>query len=124
LKIPQYVVGYLATNPNAEYIQAYYGALATVGRNTLILPPINNFDLTAVKRVSFSERFRAELGAQAFNLLNHPQFIAGSINTVNSLGVIGSPRLMFEPQRGVFNVPSAVFPSNARSLQLFFKMFF
>jgi hypothetical protein len=118
------VVGYLATNPNAEYIQAYYGALATTGRNTLIIPPINNFDLTAVKRVSFSERFRAELGAQAFNLLNHPQFIAGSLNTVNSLGVTGSPRSMFEPSSGAFNTPSKVFPSNARSLQLFFKLFF
>ena len=118
------VVGYLAKNPNAQYIRAYYGALATTGRNTLILPPINNFDATAVKRVSFTERYRAEFGVQAFNLLNHPQFIAGSLNQVNSIGVTGSPRTMFEPQAGVFNTPSAVFPSNARSLQLFFKLFF
>jgi hypothetical protein len=118
------VVGYVANNPNAQYIQAFYGALANVGRNTLILPPINNFDATAVKRVNFSERYRAEFGVQAFNLLNHPQFIAGSLNTVNSIGVTGSPRTMFEPQAGVFNTPSAVFPSNARSLQLYFKLFF
>jgi hypothetical protein len=77
-----------------------------------------------VKRVNFSERYRAEFGVQAFNLLNHPQFIAGSLNQVNSIGVTGSPRTAFEPQAGVFNTPSAVFPSNARSLQLFFKLFF
>ena len=118
------VVGYLATNPNAEYIRAYYGALANVGRDTLILPPINNFDATAVKRFTFTERFRAEFGVQAFNLLNHPQFIAGSLNQVNSIGVTGSPRSNFEPQSGVFNTPSASFPSNARSLQLSFKIFF
>ena len=118
------VVGYAATNPNAQYIQAYYGALANVGRDTLRLPPINNFDATAVKRFSFSERYRAEFSVQAFNLLNHPQFIAGSINQVNSVGVTGTPRNMFEPQRGIFNDPSAVFPSNARSLQLALKLFF
>jgi hypothetical protein len=118
------VVGYAATNPKAQYIQAYYGALANVGKNTLRLPPINNFDATAVKRFSFSERYRAEFSVQAFNLLNHPQFIAGSINQVNSVGVTGTPRNMFEPQRGIFNDPSAVFPSNARSLQLALKLFF
>src|SRR5205807_1325153 len=35
---PAGVVAYLATHPNARYIQAGYGAKATVGRNTLQLP--------------------------------------------------------------------------------------
>lgn len=118
------IVAYQALNPNAQYIQAWYGALANVGRNTLRLPPINNFDATAVKRFTFSERYRAEFSVQAFNLLNHPQFIAGSINQVNSIGVTGSPRNMFEPQKSIFNTPSAVFPSNSRALQLALKIFF
>jgi len=118
------IVAYQALNPNAQYIQAWYGALANVGRDTLRLPPINNFDATAVKRFTFSERYRAEFSVQAFNLLNHPQFIAGSINQVNSIGVTGSPRNMFEPQKSIFNVPSAVFPSNSRALQLALKIFF
>src|ERR1700722_7340536 len=45
LNNPVGVVGYLA-NSNAQYIQAGYGALATVGRNTLQLKPINDIDLT------------------------------------------------------------------------------
>jgi hypothetical protein len=118
------IVAYKAVNPNAQYIQAYYGALANVGRNTLQLPPINNFDATAVKRFSFSERYKAEFSAQFFNLLNHPQFIAGSINTVNQIGITGSPRNMFEPSKGIFDEPSAVFNSNARSIQLALKIFF
>jgi hypothetical protein len=118
------LVGYAAVNPNARYIRAYYGALANVGRNTLILPAINNFDATAVKRFSFSERYKAEFSVQAFNLLNHPQFIAGSLNQVNSIGITGSPRSMFEPYQATFNNPSSVFPSNSRSLQLAFKLFF
>ncbi len=56
--------------------------------------------------------------------MNHPQFIAGSLNQVNSIGVTGSPRNMFEPYQTTFNNPSSVFPSNARSLQLALKIFF
>jgi hypothetical protein len=88
------------------------------------MPAINNLDFTAVKRFSFSERYRAEFSMQAFNILNHPQFIAGSLNQVNSLGVTGSARAAYEPSKGVFNNFSAVFPSNARSLQLSLKIFF
>ena len=43
------VVGYLATNPNAQYIQAGRGVLATAGRNTLQLPGINNLDFSLYK---------------------------------------------------------------------------
>jgi len=118
------VVGYMATNPNAKYIQAYYGALATTGRNTLLMPAINNFDFTAIKRFSITERYRVEFGMEAFNIFNHPQFIAGSLNQVNSIGVTGSARAAYEPSKGVFNNFSQVFPSNSRSLQLSLKILF
>jgi hypothetical protein len=118
------LVGYLATNPKARYIQAYYGALATAGRNTQLMPAINNVDFTAVKRIAINERYKVEFSMQAFNILNHPQFIAGSLNQVNSLGVTGSSRAAFEPQNNNFNNFSNFFPSNARSLQLSLKIFF
>ncbi|HKM81458.1 MAG TPA: carboxypeptidase regulatory-like domain-containing protein [Candidatus Acidoferrum sp.] len=118
------VVGYLAKNPTAKYIQAYYGAKSNLGRNTLQMPPINDLDLTAVKRFSITERYKVEFGAQFFNVLNHPQFIAGSLNNVNSIGVTGSARAAFEPQAGVFDQFNKEFPSNARSIQLSLKFIF
>jgi hypothetical protein len=48
------VVGYLASNPNAQYIQTGYGALANVGRSTLQLDPINDVDLSALKRINIT----------------------------------------------------------------------
>src|SRR5262249_55395812 len=42
---PANIVGYLADNPNARYIQAGLGALATTGRNTEPTPRTNNSDL-------------------------------------------------------------------------------
>ncbi len=118
------LVAYLANNPTAKYIQAYYGAQSNLGRNTLQMPPINNFDLTALKRFSITERYKVEFSAQAFNVLNHAQFIGGSTNNVNSIGITGSARAAFEPQTGVFDKFNEVFTSNARSLQLSLKFIF
>jgi hypothetical protein len=100
------------------------------------MPPTNNFDATAIKRFTITERYRVEFGVQAFNLVNHPQFIAccaagagpgalgGATNQVTSQGITGSPRNALEPRRGIFNNFSAVFPSEARALQLSLKVFF
>jgi len=121
---PVGVVGYLATNPNAQYIQAGYGALANVGRNTLQLDPTNNVDLTALKRISISERFKVEFRASASNVFNHAQYIGGFLNDVGAIGFTGTQRNMLLPQNGAFNSPSSVFSSNPRTLTLALKIFF
>jgi hypothetical protein len=121
------VVGYLATNPNAQYILAGYGALATVGRNTLQLNPINDVDMSVVKRITITERFRVEFRASASNLLNHAQYVGGFINDVAPIpspGFIGPQKNMLLPNNPDFNQPSTVFSSNPRTLQLALKIFF
>lgn len=121
---PSGVVAYLATNPNAQYIQAGYGAQANVGRNTLQLPPINDVDLTAGKTISLTERMKLSFYAQAFNVFNHAQWVGGFINDVAPIGYTGSQRNMLEPSSSSFNTPSAVFSSNPRTLQLALKFSF
>ncbi|HEX3943596.1 MAG TPA: hypothetical protein VHW69_05865, partial [Rhizomicrobium sp.] len=121
---PAGVVGYLATNPNAQYIQAGYGALANVGRSTLQLDPTNDVDLTALKRFNITERFKIELRGSASNLFNHAQYIGGFLNDVGAIGFTGTERNMLLPQNGAFNTPSAVFSSNPRQLTLSLKIFF
>lgn len=118
-------VAYLATNPNAYYIKAQPGALANSGRNTLPIRPIDDFDTTALKRVSITERYKLEFQAQVFNVLNHPQFISGYINQVNSFGDTGGNTTNYlRPNNALFNHPEKVFPSNARTLQLAAKFLF
>ena len=112
------------TDSNAQYLQAGYGVLANVGRNTLQLKPINDVDVTAIKRINLTERVRVQFGAGAFNLFNHPQYVGGYINDIASIGFTGSQRSMLIPGSGVFNNPSAVFSSNPRSLTLSFKVLF
>ncbi len=76
------------------------GALATSSRNTLETPPINNFDITAAKHFRFGERYGIDFMAQAFNIFNHPQFVTGKINDVESDGVTGAARNFFIPNSG------------------------
>ena len=116
-------VGYVAKNPNAQYIQAGSGALATTGRNTLATPRTNNWDLTLVKRFNTTERTTFEFAANAFNVFNHSQYIPGSVNTVNSIGYTAiTPFVRVNGTH--FNDPSATFANNARVLQLVGKFIF
>ena len=121
---PVGVVGYLATNPNAQYIQAGFGALANVGRNVLQLDPTNNLDLTALKRFTLTERFKIEFRASASNVLNHAQYIGGYLNDVAPIGFTGFERGYAEPSNSAFNQPSQFFSSNPRQLTLVLKIFF
>jgi Carboxypeptidase regulatory-like domain len=126
---PGPVVAYLAANPNAQYIQAGPGALepnngfTIAGRNTLRTRPINNLDFSIGKNFHLNERMYFTIQAQAFNLLNHPQFAPGFPSAVNPIGYTAS-RSIVEPSDPGFNNPGIYFPSHARNMQLAAKFYF
>ena len=111
---------YLADNPNAQYIQAGKGALSTVARNSVALPHINNFDLTAVKRFNITERQSIEFQAQALNVFNHSQFVAGAISSVQPVGFT-SIGTFVDVNQANFNQPQLTFSNNPRTMQLVLK---
>ena len=127
-------VGYLATNPNAQYIVAGAGALATSARNTLATAPTNDFSLSTYKDLNIGERCKFRFGAQFANIINHPQFIPGSnpgqglgVNDVNSFttGPNSSSYINYlKPNSPTFNNPRSVFASNSRSIALVAKFTF
>ncbi len=118
-------VGYLAKNPNAQYITAGPGTIPNASRNTVPTRPIDDVDLTAMKRVNFTERYALEFQAQAYNVLNHPQFIPGYLNQINGLAYTTSTVTSYvRPNQGLFNQPQQVFSSNSRTMQLVAKFIF
>lgn len=119
------VVAYRANNPNAYYIRADQGMLTNAGRNILQIPPINNWDMSLIKRFAVTERFKFEFGARLLNAFNHPQFIGGYINDIGSIGPTSAAATSFLiPGSANFNNPSLTFASNARTVQLFGKLSF
>lgn len=118
------LVGYVASNPNAYYIQAGKGTLPNAARNTLAIRPIDNVDLSATKRVNFTERLAVEFQVQAFNILNHPQYTAGTISNINQTSTQGLSTQFQSVGNPAFNHPELLFNPNARQLQLAAKLSF
>ena len=113
------VVAYVANNPNAKYIQTGAGAESTIGRNTFLLPPINNFDFSIFKNFRIGESKFIQIRADFFNAFNHPQYVPGSVNSVDPVGTTGLTTLnQVTPLTPDFLNPSAVLSSNPRVIQL------
>jgi hypothetical protein len=67
-----------AAPSEVRWVQAPVGLLpnaATVGRNTLLTGWTNNFDMTLSKSFAIGEARRLEFRWEAYNALNHPQFV-------------------------------------------------
>jgi Carboxypeptidase regulatory-like domain len=114
------VVAWVATNPNARYIQTGLGGLSNTGRNTEATRPISNIDLTIVKKFAVTERHHFEISGQAYNLFNHAQFIPGSIGDVGRISTSGSTAYT-SVSNANFNNPEKAFSSNPRLMQIVAK---
>ena len=72
-----------------------------------------------MKRFSIKERSNVQVIGEALNLLNHPQFIPGSINKVAAVGTANSSTLQFvNVSNSLFNVSNQAFGSNPRVLEV------
>jgi hypothetical protein len=112
------IVGYVAVNPNAYYIQAAQGTLPTGSRNTLPTRPINNWDLSIIKRLTFKEHYSFEFGAGAYNVFNHAQYTPGTVNNINSTSNTTTYINFQKVDNAFFGQPGKVFLNNARTMQL------
>jgi hypothetical protein len=112
------IVAYVANNSNARYIVGGSGTLPNGGRNTFPLHPIDNIDFSIKKRFNFTERYSFDVGAQMYNLLNHPQWTGGIVNDVAVSGFTGA-RNDLVPSDPLFGRFDQFYSSNSRSIQVF-----
>jgi nitrate reductase alpha subunit len=70
------------------------------------------------KRFSFAERWSFDIGAQMFNIFNHPQWTGGSVDDVgtNSFTAARNDLVPSDPLFGRFD---QFYSSNSRVVQLF-----
>ncbi len=120
---PGDLIGYTANNPNAYYVQAGLGTLPNASRNTLPIRPIDNLDVNFIKRITVFDHYSLEIGAQAFNVLNHAQYQPGAIDNVNGPSYTASYNFQ-TVTNAAFNHPEKVFSNNPRTMQLSAKFSF
>ena len=65
------------------------GRFGNSGRNILIGPGFNQWDLSAIKNFDLHERARLQFRAESFNLVNHPSFTG--IDTTARFDTAGKP---------------------------------
>lgn len=117
------VVGYLANNPNAQFVAAAPGLFPSAARNMLQLSPINNFDAAIFKRFAVRDRFSFEVHGEAFNVFNHPQFTPAGIFGLGASGVNMMSNFVTPGAPG-FGDPAMAFSSNARTMQVGLRLLF
>ncbi|MBI3950562.1 MAG: TonB-dependent receptor [Acidobacteria bacterium] len=88
------VVGYVAKDPNAQFIRGELGAITNLGRNTFLSPGVNVWNLGIFKNTLFwGEDRYIQFRVELINAFNHPSFTIGNgsvfINTSNSTGFPG-----------------------------------
>jgi hypothetical protein len=68
------VAGYVAQNPNAQYVQAELGAFPTLGRNSFESPGMNIWNLGLFKNTKLTEGATLQFRVDTFNTFNHRNF--------------------------------------------------
>ncbi len=117
-------VAYLAVNPNAQYIKAQVGALATAGRNSLKTVGINNFDMSLGKKFTIREGKTLEFRGDFTNVFNHAQYTPGLISSIYYTTYNTGVRDYLIPGNARFGKWDQVFDSHSRMTQLALRFVF
>jgi hypothetical protein len=122
------VVGYYADSTTAWYVASGVGAGTNDYRNSMKMVGIKNVDATAMKRINMYGGTKLEFSAQIWNVLNKSQYLPGSLHDItagaNGAYTSGAIHNYLIPGSETFNNASAVFPNNARTMQLALKLIF
>lgn len=118
-----YVVNPRSDNQTAYYIQTGVGALANAGRSTMQIPAINNFDISVFKNFGFTETTKFQIRADFLNFFNHPQYTAGSVNSVGLTNTAGATSYN-GVNNSLFGRADQTFTSHARVIQVGARLIF
>jgi hypothetical protein len=115
------VVGFVANNPNAQFISGGPGTFSG-GHPVILLNDTQNVDLSVVKRFSVPERVKVELRWDAYNVLNHPQFTGLPISSLGTPQTVTPSFLV--PNSGLFGNINGTMSGNPRVMQLALRLLF
>jgi hypothetical protein len=106
----------------AAFVEAPLGQFGTLGRDTAIAPGIFSINSEVHKNFRIRENHQFQFRAEAFNVLNHPNFGGPNSNILAGAAVPGAPANAPHQGFGTINTLAAGIPM--RQLQLGLKYTF
>jgi len=103
-------------NPAAFAVPAANDPAGNLGRNAFYGPGFADVDLSVIKNIPVTERFKVQLRAEMFNLFNRKNFATGA-GSVGSNGIVGDTI-------GDFNGAPGIGPGEPFNMQLVAKIIF
>jgi hypothetical protein len=113
--------GYAYISNECAFTNPPFGSASNNERNQWYGPGFWDWDVTLAKRMTLTERVKAELRFEGYNILNHPHFLNPGVPDPPGIG-----NLIGQPQFGVitstFTQPDET--TSARQLQVAMKIIF
>lgn len=122
------IVGYVAIDPTARFIQAGPGAQPNVGRNTVGTPGLNVWNMSVFKTTRLSERFTLQFRAETYNTFNHRNFSIGLPTNNGAIDQVTNPNplsagYIFVTSGNLF-LNNSQFNGGSRTMQLGLRLLF
>jgi len=115
------IVGYLANDPTAYFVQAQAGVITNTGRDNVRSNGINQWDMAMAKNTKVTEKVNLQFRVDAFNIFNHRQYSPANASVFAAGGAGSTYATLSDP-----NFLKAVnyFGGGQRTLQLVLKVGF
>jgi hypothetical protein len=107
------------TNPCA-FTNPAFGSASNNGRNRWYGPGFWDWDMTVAKRMTITERVKAELRFEGYNILNHTHFLNPGTDSSSLGNVIGQSQ--FGTISQTYTQPDGT--TSARQIQVAMKVIF
>ena len=121
------VVGYVAENPNARFVQAWVGAKTNIGRNSVPTPGLNLWNMSVLKTVPVGERVSVQFRAEAFDTFNHQNFSIGLPTNNETIDQTTNPNPLSTSYPFVTSpnfLNSRIFDGGSRTMEFGLKLIF
>jgi len=120
------IVGYVAENTTARFVQAGTGALANAGRNIINTPGLNIWNMSIFKSTKLTERFSLQFRVDTYNTFNHRNFSIGLPSNNGALDQTTNPNpfsaAYVNVDSGSQFLNSRLFNGGSRTMQLGLKL--
>jgi outer membrane receptor protein involved in Fe transport len=112
--------GYNYISNQCAFVNPPFGQPSNDVRNAFYGPGFWDWDVTLAKNMTITERVRAQLRFEGFNILNHPHFLNPGTDAAGIGNLIGQP--LFGVITGTYTQPDGT--TSARQVQVALKIFF